>query len=437
MHKSVYHGLLINMNKKEIRNKLRKIVFRNRKVYYIYNFVKIFINKGFRSALYGISYLKYQELPSSEFAETYESFYQDDMDFSGHKTDIKAIALYLPQFHEIPENNEWWGKGFTEWVNTRKSKPRFEGHYQPREPHADIGYYSLDNADTIRNQAKLAKKHGIFGFCIYYYWFSGKKLLETPIELIFNSKDIDINYCLCWANENWSRAWDGQNNNVLIGQNYSSDNDVRFIEDLKKYIEDKRYIRIDSKPLISVYRIYNLPDPANTIRTWRKWCRDNGIGEICIAAFRSCEYADKFGKIDEIDYEVEFVPHGLYFPAADKIPSAYCYDYRKAADYIIKGNGIAEKQKKPVFRSVMFGWDNSSRRAVDYSIWAGFSIKKYYEWVRYCVRYTRRNFDADKRFIFINAWNEWAEGTYLEPDVKFGYTNINTTSKAIFDEEFE
>lgn len=395
------------------------------------------ITKGYRNALYGFSFLKYYDSPAQEGSGEYDSFYQDDMDFSGYITDIKTVALYLPQFHEIPENNEWWGKGFTEWVNTKKSKPRFEGHYQPREPNSDIGYYSLDNVNTIRKQTELAKRHGIFGFCIYYYWFSGKKLLEKPIELIYKNKDIDINYCLCWANENWSRTWDGQSNSVLIGQNYTIDNDIRFISDIKKYLEDKRYIRIDSKPVISVYRIYNLPDPGKTIRTWRKWCRDNGIGEICVTAFRSCEYADRFNKIDEIDYEVEFVPHGLYFAGQKSVPSARYYDYGKAADFIIKGKGIAEKQKKPVFRSVMFGWDNSPRRADNYSIWANFSIKKYYDWLRYCIKYTRKNFDRDKRFLFINAWNEWAEGTYLEPDVKYGYTNINTTSKAIFDEEFK
>ena len=167
----------------------------------------------------------------------YNSKYEKNIDFSKYKTDIKTLTFYLPQFHTIKENDEWWGEGFTEWTNTKKSLPRFEGHYQPRTPHKDIGYYTLDNKETIKKQVELAKMHGIYGFCFYYYWFSGKRLLEKPVDIFLDNKDIDFPFCLCWANENWTKTWDGLNNDILIGQKYSKSDYKKFIVDIKKYID--------------------------------------------------------------------------------------------------------------------------------------------------------------------------------------------------------
>ena len=168
----------------------------------------------------------------------YGSIYQDDERFPRLEPEARAIAFYLPQYHTFPENDEWWGKGFTEWTNTRKAKPRFPGHYQPRTPHKDIGYYDLSQVETLKRQAALAKTHGIEAFCMYCYWFDGKKLMEKPLELLVSHPEIKLKFCLCWANENWTRTWDGQEKSVLIQQNYSEENDIRFIQDLKKYITD-------------------------------------------------------------------------------------------------------------------------------------------------------------------------------------------------------
>ena len=197
----------------------------------------------------------------SYVANAYQSAYQDDESFDLSRAEAKLITFYLPQFHTFPENDKWWGKGFTEWTNTRKAQPRFPGHYQPRTPHMDIGYYDLADVNTLKRQVELAKAHGITAFCMYYYWFDGKKLMEKPLEMFLAHPEIDFKFCLCWANENWTRTWDGQANSVLIQQNYSEENDVNFIADLKRYLKDPRYLRCNGRPVILVYHAKILPDP--------------------------------------------------------------------------------------------------------------------------------------------------------------------------------
>ena len=190
----------------------------------------------------------------------YDSRYESRRNYSGLKTDIKAIAFHLPQFHRVKENDEWWGVGFTEWTNTRKSQPRFNGHYQPRTPHELIGYYDLSERDTLAAQARLAKDFGIYGFCFYHYWFSGRRILEKPVDILLENPDIDINFCLCWANENWTRRWDGAEQDVLLEQQYSLSDRLAFIVDSERYLVDTRYIRIDGRPLILVYKPSVIPD---------------------------------------------------------------------------------------------------------------------------------------------------------------------------------
>lgn len=381
-----------------------------------------------------------EKIADDRLAASYKSEYQSDIDFSSHETDIKALAFYLPQFHQIPENDEWWGKGFTEWNNTRTSEPRFYGHYQPRVPHRDIGYYDLSDVQAIKKQVELARSHGIYGFCFYHYDFAGKRLLETPVDLFLAHPEIDFNFCLCWANESWTRTWDGLHKNVLIGQEYSAGNDMKFIADLQKYLVDPRYMRIDGKPVIMIYRVVDLPDPAATFKIWREWCRKNGIGEIEIWIART--FFNEFTSmgINGSDYEFEFPPHRVgALDIIDKhsigLPDtdAYIYNYESLVEDVTKRRTIADKLDIPGYRGAMMGWDNSARRRNGFSVWHGFSIEGYYKWLRANIDYTRKKFPVNRRFMFINAWNEWAEGTYLEPDEKHGYANINTTSKALFD----
>ena len=371
----------------------------------------------------------------------YDSWYEDNVDYSSFSSDIKTIAFYLPQFHTFKENDEWWGKGFTEWTNTRKSKPRFIGHYQPREPHDDIGYYDLADWRVMKRQAELAKQHGIYGFCFYNYWFSGKRLMEKPLDQFLEHPEIDIRFCMCWANENWTRRWDGENDQVLIKQDYEDDS-VQYIADLKKFIDDPRYIRVDGKPVVMIYRPSLLPNASRTFARWREWARRNGIGEIEIWAQRGCASIRKSAMVADADAEVEFPPNGTADVESVNNPEgllsvkpgdAMLPTYASLVANVLNGKATVEGFSHRTYRCITLGWDNASRRAKEFYALYGFSLPLYYQWLRYLIRETRRKHDREDRFLFINAWNEWAEGTYLEPDRKFGYSAINVTSRAIFD----
>ncbi|MGM0882780.1 MAG: glycoside hydrolase family 99-like domain-containing protein [Bacillota bacterium] len=371
----------------------------------------------------------------------YDSEYQENIDFSNYQTDIKALAFYLPQFHTFPENDAWWGKGFTEWVNTRKAKPRFEGHYQPREPHPDIGYYDLSNVDTLREQAVLAKQHGIYGFCFYYYWFSGKRLMEKPVDLLLEHPEIDLPFCLCWANENWTRVWDGGSKDVIMKQPYHDHDKELFIDDIKKYIDDSRYIRINGKPIIIVYNPGELPNIADTFSRWRKRAKQVGIGPIIIWTCQTwSNNASKLNINSLIDAEVEFHMWHENLVISDldlKGKEANIINYKQLVSNQYTEYNNNDKGNPPVYRTVIMGWDNAARRENNWTTYYAYSLKSFYEWLLFAIKEAREAFKPEERFIFINAWNEWAEGTYLEPDLKYGYANINTLSKGLFDLPFD
>jgi lipopolysaccharide biosynthesis protein len=353
-----------------------------------------------------------------------------NIDFAADRDAIRAIACYLPQFHPIPENDRWWGAGFTEWTNVTRARPIFTGHYQPHLP-ADMGFYDLRVADTRAKQAALAAHYGIHGFCYYYYWFSGKRLLETPVESMRASGEPDFPYCLCWANENWTRRWDGADKEILIAQNPSRADDERLIRDLLPHFRDPRYIRVGGKPLFIVYRIGVLPDVTATAVLWREVARREGIGELYLCAAKTYDTGDPtyYG----FDAVVEFPPHGLrtvtmheQLELLDPGFSGTVVDYRQFVVDCI----TAREPSYTLHRTVMPGWDNTARRMHQALVFAHATPEVYELWVREVAAETRRK-PPGERLLFINAWNEWAEGAHLEPDRRFGHQYLEATARAL------
>ena len=361
-------------------------------------------------------------------------FYENNIDFSNYSSDIKVIALFLPQFHEIKENNKWWGKGFTEWKNVKKAKPLYKGHHQPRipgDPFQYLNYYELNTSETLKKQINLAKSHGIYGFGIYYYWFSGKTLLEKPLIILLNEEDIDFSFLLIWANENWTKKWDGKDEEVLIKQDYKENDPENFIKDIKKYIIDKRYIKINGKPIIGIYEPRKIPNIQRTVFTWREKSKEYGIGEIYIIVCLNDGNFEEYEKIKLFNAVYQFSPRdSMTFATLIKSKTNY-YAYTASLynEFNISDNILDNFQ---FYRGSMLEFDNTPRKAKDYAIFQNYSPEQFYRINKKNVDWTEQKYNKTYRFIFINAWNEWGEGTYLEPDDKYGYASINALSKAIF-----
>ena len=350
------------------------------------------------------------------------------------KTTIpRVLAFYLPQFHPFPENNKWWGDGFTEWSNVTKAQPNFAGHYQPRLP-ADLGYYDLRLSEVMVQQAELARRSGIDGFCFYYYWFGGKRLLDGPIEQMLALKKPDFPFCLCWANENWTRRWDGQDSEILMAQAHSPKDDLGVIADLSRYFRDKRYIRVDGRPLILIYRVTLFPNFAETAARWRTYCREQGIGEIYIAMVESFElvHSRTHPSTYGCDAAVEFPPQEL---AEQKPPSGEITNPNfkgSVADFRDLAVKFATRDLPHYtrFMGVAPGWDNTARMQDKSFCFEQATPGAFQAWLEEAIEQTRAQHYGDERLIFVNAWNEWAEGAYLEPDRRFGHAFLEAVRNA-------
>jgi hypothetical protein len=343
----------------------------------------------------------------------------------------RLIAFYLPQFHPIPENDAWWGRGFTEWTNVTRAKPLFEGHQQPRRP-ADLGFYDLRVPEIRELQADLARAHGIHGFCYYYYWFGGRRLLERPLDDMISSRQPDLPFCICWANENWTRRWDGDEHEVLVGQDHSPESDRRFILDVIPILRDPRYIRFEGKPVLLVYRAGMLPDPSRTTEVWRERSREHGIPDLHLVA------AQTFGLGDPrplgFDAAVEFPPHGIRgYHITHEIQALHpefrgkIYDYRHVVDSCIH----RPKEPYQLHRGVMVAWDNTARRGLDAHVYHHGSAEEYERWLGAILSDACQDTSSADPMIFVNAWNEWAEGAYLEPDFASGHAYLQATRRTL------
>ncbi|WP_290432761.1 glycoside hydrolase family 99-like domain-containing protein [uncultured Parasutterella sp.] len=345
----------------------------------------------------------------------------------------KLIAFYLPQYHINNLNNELWGDGFTEWTNVAQGRPNFVGHYQPHIP-GKLGFYDLSFVETISKQVDLAKSFGIYGFCFYYYWFDGKRALELPLNLFLDS-NIQFPFCICWANENWSKKWDGGNNEVVLKQNYAQGFENNFILSLERTLKDERYIKLDSKPVLLIYRPSLFSKPAESIKKMREAAKKIGIDNLCILVV-DFYLGDSEAKKMGADGIVEFPPHQFYGldTLADNLPgkmlnpnySGHILDYRKMFLKALDKWNTEDPFLR--IRGIIPSWDNTARRKDSSVTVINCSPELYENWLNYLVTYSKQH---ESPYIFINAWNEWGEGCHLEPDRRYGCSYLEATKRVL------
>lgn len=341
---------------------------------------------------------------------------------------MKFIAYYLPQFHHVVENDEWWGEGFTEWTNVKKAKPLFKNHYQPHVP-KDNNYYVLTDKKTVEYQTKLMHDYNVYGFAYYHYWFNGKLLLEKPAENLLNWKDIDQKFFFFWANHTWIKSIQGKKS-VLQAQTYSGKKDWEaHFEYFLPFFKDNRYIKVNNKPVIAIYVPEDIPDYDNMIHFWNKLAKQNGFNGVYI--IESINGYNQFGRESSCDAEMLRAPNlGTYDitrwygrfakrPKLQKLlPMFYPYriSYSKVIDSLIK-ESKSYKSNKKTYYCTYCGWDNTCRHGRYGSVHTNINASDFRRSIK-----ELEGFTEDEDFFFINAWNEWAEGMHLEPDEKNGFS---------------
>ena len=365
---------------------------------------------------------------------------------------MKILALYLPQFHTIPENDEWWGKGFTEWVNMKKAKALYNGHYQPRVP-LDHDYYDLSNVNVMRKQTEIAKKYGIYGFCVYHYWFQGHKLLEKPMENYLEAKDIDFPYCFCWANEHWTNAWVSGENKILIEQDFTDKEDWKnHFYYFLSFFKDERYIKEDNKPFLVIYLPSIIETLNEMLEYWDILAKENGFAGMKYAYQHYVYYLDNDKDDSRFDYAIQFQPNlamnliktkrqakiELLKTKLSIFLQTKLHIYLKLKqkevtriDYDAVWNKILEM--KPVDKATIPGsfmdWDNTPRRGMRGSAMVGANPEKFEYYFDKQILHIKENYNTDKIIMF--AWNEWAEGGYLEPDERYEYRYLEAIKRVL------
>ena len=376
----------------------------------------------------------------------------------GTRSNAKLIAMYFPQLHAIPENDAWWGKGFTDWDNVKSAVPQYDGHYQPRVPLGNT-YYDQSQLETLRWQSELAKQHGVYGFCHYHYWFDGKQLLETPTNLIMQNRDIDFPFCLSWANETWSRRWDGRDHHVLIAQTHPPTKESwrAHYDYLIKAWTDPRAIKVDGKPVFVIYRPQNIEKIDEMLTFWRELAQQDGLPGLyfifqktydlpsrsCLSSFDGVFQFQPFEAINSPTYDKDSMRHSLWFKLVRSLPERYQDMLRGLKtrlgneltfhDYEAVWKKIAEvrpDQKLATFPGAFVDWDNASRYKRRATIFREATPAIFASWfAKLLESMPQRN--LPENFIFLNAWNEWSEGAYLEPDEKYGYQYLEAVRHAL------
>ena len=375
---------------------------------------------------------------------------------------MKIIPLYLPQFHTIPENDEWWGKGFTEWVNVREAKPLFEGHNQPRVP-LNNNYYDLSDIETLKWQCRIAKEYGIYGFCMYHYWFNGHLLLEKPMEMLLAHPEIDIKYCISWANHDWTDAWKASNRQpkVLIAHNFDDEKDwVDHFNYLLPFFKDPRYMTENNKPLMVIYIPNIIRKLKKMLDVWSQMARDNGFDGLTFIYQSAASSFDNSWDHSLFDYGVEMNPgyvglanrqkNSSFFPKLMKysheikrflhirrslLPQKKITEVSKA-DYDYTWQRILElrpiSNTPKMIPCAFTDWDNTPRHKERGYLFQGVSPDKFKSYFKQLIDNTKNFYDTDMIFVF--AWNEWAEGGYLEPDEKNGFAFLEAIKECLSEE---
>lgn len=365
-------------------------------------------------------------------------------------SDIKTIAFYLPQFHPIPENDEWWGKGFTEWTNTAKAKPMFKGHYQPHVP-ADLGFYDLRLPEARKAQADLAKEYGISAFCYWHYWFgNGRRLLEKPFDEVMNSGEPDFPFCLAWANESWSGIWHGSPGKILMEQLYPGENDyIEHFRILLPAFKDKRYFKVDGKPLFLVYQPKQIPDLDLFVSTFRRLAQENGLPGIHLVATN----VEANWDVDKNGFDALSLSNNHTNPDYFRMSNPVKFFFRR----VIMSRFFAKHYKhflrKPTrvfnfkdfvqefeedtlnnvyYPTVVPNWDNTPRSGVNGLVLKNSTPQLFKEALQRAKHRVIRN-DEKNRIIFIKSWNEWAEGNHIEPDIKYGHQYLEAVRDVLTD----
>lgn len=371
---------------------------------------------------------------------------------------VKLIAMYFPQLHAIPENDEWWGKGFTDWENVKSAIPQYADHYQPRVP-LGKNYYDQSKIETLRWQIDLAKQYGVYGFCHYHYWFDGKQLLETPTNLMMENRDIDFPFCLSWANETWSKRWDGRDHHILIQQTHPATKGSwkKHYDYLIKAWTDPRAIKVDGKPVFVIYRPQRIDKIDQMLAYWRELALQDGLpglyfifqkqyelpSKACLRSFDALFQFQPFEAVNSPSFDINSIQHSPLFKMIRSLPERYQDMLRGLRakfvreltfhDYDEVWRQIVELRSDPdltTYPGAFVDWDNASRYKKRATIYRGATPEKFSYWMSRLVDGMPSR-DLPEKFIFLNAWNEWSEGAYLEPDEKFGYQYLEAIRNAL------
>lgn len=370
---------------------------------------------------------------------------------------MKIIPVYLPQYHVIPENDAWWGKGFTEWVNVRNAKPLFDGHNQPRVP-LNHNYYDLSNVETLKWQCKLAHDHGVYGFCMYHYWFNGKLLLEKPMEMLLAHPEIDINYCISWANHDWTDGWKATNKapKTLIAHDFNDEKDwVEHFNYMLPFFRDSRYMTLNEKPILVIYAPHLIPQLNKLLELWNQMAQKAGLKGLTYISQSAASVYNRHWDRSHIDYEVEMQPQYINYltnvNAETVYPLLMKYSRRIKKFFGIKRSLAFNIKKTPRLKRISYDeswknilahhpisdkmipcafvdWDNTPRYREKGYLYDGVTPKKFEHYLSQLIQKAKKEYKTDMIFVF--AWNEWAEGGYLEPDELNQYGFLEAIKRA-------